>query len=134
MKRVHQVSGKTIVLVTHDIEEALLLANRIVLLDQGKVVQEGSPLELLANPANEFVVEFFGRSDIGIKLLSLQVAQGLARAEPAGPGPALPAHTSLREVVSFMALRRVSQVNLTDASGGHAGVVHSADIFAGGKP
>jgi osmoprotectant transport system ATP-binding protein len=133
MKRVHQVSGKTIVLVTHDIEEALLLADRIVLLDQGKLVQVGSPLALLANPVNEFVVDFFGRSDIGIKLLSLQSAHTLARAQPAGPGPALPAHTSLRELVSFLALHQIAQVNLTDASGGHAGVVHAADIFAGGK-
>ncbi|MDO8248287.1 MAG: ABC transporter ATP-binding protein, partial [Rhodoferax sp.] len=96
LKRVHQLSGKTIVLVTHDIDEALLLATRIVLLDQGRIVQVGTPLELLASPANDLVVDFVGRSDIGIKLLSLRSASSLARNEPAGPGGTLPAQASLR--------------------------------------
>ena len=72
IKRVHQTSGKTIVLVTHDIDEALLLATKIVVLDQGRVVQAGSPMDILVHPANDFVVNFMGRSDMGIKLLSLQ--------------------------------------------------------------
>ena len=129
MKRVHAVSGKTIVLVTHDIEEALLLATRIVLLDQGKIVQVGTPLELLATPANDFVVDFVGRSDIGIKLLSLQQASGSARSEPAGAGPALPDTATLREAVSFMSAHHLERVNLVDDAGRHAGVVHALDIF-----
>ena len=129
MKRVHAVSGKTIVLVTHDIEEALLLATRIVLLDQGRIVQAGTPLELLAEPANDFVVDFVGRSDIGIKLLSLQTARGSARDEPAGASPALSQNATLREAVSLMSAHRLAQVNLVDGEGGHAGVLHAADIF-----
>ena len=136
MKRVHQASGKTIVMVTHDIDEALLLATRIVLLDHGRIVQAGTPLQLLAEPANDFVVDFAGRSDIGIKLLSLQLAQDFSRAEPKQAGPGLPATiattATLREALSFMALHRIAQVNLADASGAHAGVLHAADIF--GKP
>ena len=129
MKRVHAVSGKTIVLVTHDIEEALLLATRIVLLDQGRIVQAGTPLELLAEPANDFVVDFVGRGDIGIKLLSLQTARGSARDEPAGASPALSQNATLREAVSLMSAHRLAQVNLVDGEGGHAGVLHAADIF-----
>ncbi len=129
IKRVHQASGKTIVLVTHDIEEALLLATKIVVLDEGRVVQADTPLNILAQPANDFVVDFVGRSDIGIKLLSLQQAQHLARAEPALPGPSLPAHTSLREAVSMMAMQQMSCINVQDASGTHAGVLHVSDIF-----
>ena len=52
--RIHQSSGKTIVLVTHDIEEALRLATRIVLLDRGRIVQAGTPAQLLAQPADDF--------------------------------------------------------------------------------
>jgi osmoprotectant transport system ATP-binding protein len=129
IKRVHQVSGKTIVLVTHDIEEALLLATKIVVLDQGRVVQAGSPLDILAQPASDFVVDFVGRSDIGIKLLSLQQAQHLARAEAAVQGPSLPASTSLREAVSMMAMQQISQINVQDATGAHSGVLHVSDIF-----
>jgi osmoprotectant transport system ATP-binding protein len=130
MKRVHQVSGKTIVLVTHDIDEALLLATKIVLLDQGRVVQVGSPLELLAAPVNDFVIDFVGRSDRGIKLLSLKSALTLARDQTAVSGPSLSCDTTLREIVSFMAVHGVAQVNVVDSAGKHAGVVHAADIFA----
>jgi osmoprotectant transport system ATP-binding protein len=129
IKRVHRISGKTIVLVTHDVDEALLLATKIVLLDHGKVVQVGSPLDLLAKPATEFVLDFVGRSDMGIKLLSLQPALAIARAEPAVAGWNLPANATLREVISLMAQHQVAKVNLLDAAGAHGGVVYAADIF-----
>ena len=130
MKRVHKVSGKTIVLITHDIDEALLLATKIVLLNKGQIVQVGSPLELLTDPANDFVVDFLGRSDLGIKRLSLETAGALARPEAVVDGPSLPADASLREVVSFMAVHRVMQVNVISVDGTHAGVAHAADIFS----
>jgi osmoprotectant transport system ATP-binding protein len=130
IKRVHHSSGKTIVMVTHDIDEALLLATRIVLLDHGKIVQVGTPLQLLAQPASPLVTEFVGGSDIGIKLLSLKLAASLARAEPARDVASLPASTTLREAVSWLAVQQTAYVNLTDASGAHAGVLHVADIFS----
>ena len=130
MKRVHKVSGKTIVLVTHDIDEALLLATKIVLLDKGRIVQVGSPMELLTQPANDFVVDFLGRSDLGIKRLSLEMAVTFARDEVAIDGPGLSADASLREVVSFMAVHRVMQVNVVGNHATHVGVVHAADIFS----
>jgi osmoprotectant transport system ATP-binding protein len=129
IKRVHQVSGKTIVLVTHDVDEALLLATKIVLLNHGQIVQSGTPLDLLAKPANEFVLDFVGRSDMGIKLLSLQPALAIARAEPAVAGWSLPVNATLREVISLMALHQVAEVSLLDAAGAHRGVVHAMDIF-----
>ncbi|MHA6250806.1 ABC transporter ATP-binding protein [Oceanobacillus sp. CAU 1775] len=62
----HRSIKKTIVFVTHDIKEAMKLADRICLMRAGKVVQLGAPAELLNNPANEFVSEFVqGVSQIG---------------------------------------------------------------------
>lgn len=52
---------KTIVFVTHDIDEALKIADRIILLNEGEVVQSSTPEELLAHPANDFVIEFMGQ-------------------------------------------------------------------------
>jgi len=52
---------KTIVFVTHDMDEAIKIADRIILMKDGKVVQAASPKELLSNPANEFVEQFIGR-------------------------------------------------------------------------
>ncbi|KAA9035455.1 ABC transporter ATP-binding protein [Ginsengibacter hankyongi] len=53
------LKNKTIVLVTHDIREAFQLGNKILLMDKGKVVQEGAAPDLLFNPVNNFVTSFF---------------------------------------------------------------------------
>lgn len=129
VKRIHQASGKTIVMVTHDIDEALLLGTQIVLLEQGRIAQVGTPLQLLSQPANDQVADFVGRSDVGIKLLSLQSAGSLARDGAAQAGPSLPASATLREAVSMLALYGSDCLNLLTEAGGHVGVLHAADLF-----
>lgn len=61
---------KTIVFVTHDMDEAIKLADRIVVMHQGKVLQCASPREILRHPANDFVRDFVG-TDHTLKQLSL---------------------------------------------------------------
>ncbi len=129
VKRIHQSSGKTIVMVTHDIDEALRLGTQIVVMDQGRIEQVDSPLALLSQPANDRVADFVGRSDVGIKLLSLHSAGSLARAGAAQAGPSLAASASLREAVSALALHGCDTLNLLDGAGAHAGVLHAADLF-----
>lgn len=121
MKRIHQASGKTIVMVTHDIDEALRLGTQIVLLEQGRILQVGSPLALLSQPSNDQVADFVGGSDVGIKLLSLQNASSLARLGAPENGPSLPVSASLREAVSILALHRCNTLNLRDDTGANAG-------------
>lgn len=53
-----ELKNKTILMVTHDMEEAFLLGDRICLLDQGNIMQHGLPTELLFKPANGFVADF----------------------------------------------------------------------------
>jgi osmoprotectant transport system ATP-binding protein len=57
-KALEEFKRKTIVMVTHDVQEAFELADRICLMDQGKIIQIGTPKELLFNPASEFVIKF----------------------------------------------------------------------------
>lgn len=60
MRQVQRDVKKTIVFVTHDINEAFLLGDRIILMKEGEVVQNGTPADLLRNPASDFVREFIG--------------------------------------------------------------------------
>lgn len=69
--RIQQQIHKTIVFVTHDMDEALKLANHIVVMDQGKIIQQASPYELLLNPATAFVSQLLGGEDRGLKQAGL---------------------------------------------------------------
>ena len=60
IKRLHQELGRTMIYVTHDQIEAMTLADRIVLLRDGRIEQLGSPLDLFERPANLFVASFLG--------------------------------------------------------------------------
>ncbi len=129
IERIHHSFDTTIVLVTHDIDEALSLATRIVLLDQGRIVQSGTPLQMLSNPASDFVTDFFGRSDVGIKLLGLQsVATRLRTGERADGEPVL-ASLSLREALSTFLVRGVQRLAVVDDEGQALGAIDFSDLL-----
>ena len=62
LKRLQGQLRKTIVFVTHDMSEALLLADRIIIMQDGVIVQDDTPEEIVRHPANDFVASFIGRS------------------------------------------------------------------------
>ena len=69
--RLQRELDKTVVFVTHDIDEAFLLGDQVVILGKGaQIAQRGTPEEILANPANDFVANFVG-SDRGKRRLSV---------------------------------------------------------------
>jgi osmoprotectant transport system ATP-binding protein len=127
--RIHDASGKTIVLVTHDIDEGLRLADRIVLLDRGRVVQVGTPREILSAPANDLVADFVGRSDVGIRLLGLYTVSACLRPGEVCAGLPIPSHASLREALSAFVTRQVDRIPVIDAAGRSAGIITLADLL-----
>jgi sulfate transport system ATP-binding protein len=60
LRRIHEETGVTTIFVTHDQEEAMDLADRVVVLNKGRIEQVGAPRDLAANPASAFVFEFLG--------------------------------------------------------------------------
>jgi osmoprotectant transport system ATP-binding protein len=68
-----ELKRKTIVLVTHDIEEAFELGDKICLMDSGKIVQIGSPAELLFNPANDFTRNFLGSDRLLLEMKTTRI-------------------------------------------------------------
>ncbi|WP_112312602.1 ABC transporter ATP-binding protein [Pseudogemmobacter bohemicus] len=60
IKKLHQKVGSTVIYVTHDQIEAMTLADRIVIMRDGHIVQVGTPLEVFENPVNTFVATFIG--------------------------------------------------------------------------
>ena len=105
--RIQRDQGTTILFVTHDVDEAIKMGDRVALMRDGKLVQFDPPGELLAHPANEFVARFVG-SDRGLKRLGLLTVGGADidasvprdGADPAAPVVA-PANT-LREALVRM--------------------------------
>jgi len=88
--------GTTVVLVTHDMEEAIHLGDTIAVMDKGKLLQCAKPSEIIANPATPFVAELIGTSERPFRLLSLaKVSDHIEPGEIAGEP--IEASASLRD-------------------------------------
>ncbi|MGJ3265338.1 MAG: ABC transporter ATP-binding protein [Salinarimonas sp.] len=88
--------GTTIVLVTHDMEEAIRLGHRIAVMDAGKLLQYAPPQEIIAQPATPFVQELIGAAERPFRLLSLAHAADLVEPGEA-EGPPIDAGLSARD-------------------------------------
>ncbi len=124
-------TGKTVLMVTHDITEALRLASRIVLLDRGRIVQQGAPADVLRAPANAFVADFIGGGELGLRRLAQEGVDRHLRPGPPvlnGSRP-LAAGSSLRDALSAFVEQGTDRLDVADASGRVLGVLHLADVL-----
>jgi osmoprotectant transport system ATP-binding protein len=136
--RLHAEVRKTVIFVTHDIDEAIKMGHRMAILKDGELVQYGSPDEVLADPVNEFVADFVG-ADRGLKRLLLRKLADIQLAGPAPNGeaddaPTVDEQTCLRDALSLMVTHHVSSLVVTGARGEPRGTVsmqtltHFADL------
>ena len=113
---------KTILLVTHDMEEAMKLANRIVIMRQGELLQVGTPEEILRHPANDFVAEFVGAGASLHSSLEVTVRDVMtvdyARTD---------ADKGLAEALRTMKNKRVDHLIVLE-NGAFAGVISALDL------
>ena len=131
--RIQQRVRKTIVFVTHDLDEAVKMGDRIAILREGKVVQYDSPEEILARPANAFVEEFVGQ-DRALKRLSLYTVGSRVRAKTEGVAPdgspQLAADSTLRDALSILLTARSDVAQVKDRDGVIIGTLRLEDIHA----
>ena len=131
MLRIHRDLGTTIVFVTHDIDEALRLADRIAVFHAGRLLQVDAPLRLLTHPADPYVAELTDSSDV-LRRLSVMHAADAATAEvPPGveeSAPRVDARSTLRDALGQMLL--AGEPLLVVEDGRARGVLRFATIAA----
>jgi len=121
--RILRELGKTIVFVTHDIDEAIRMGSRIAILRAGKVVQYDTPERILAHPADAFVEAFVG-GDRSLKRLALLTAGPyMEGGMPDAGAPHLAPATPLRDALSAMLDAGTDEAGIVDPNGGMLGRV-----------
>jgi osmoprotectant transport system ATP-binding protein len=126
--RIHAATKKTIVFVTHDIEEALRLATVIAIMERGRLAQWGTPLDIVEHPASGFVRDFVGGEGSGLKLLGLRKIAERMRPGETAAGEPLPADASLRDALAAMTERHADRLPVADAKGHPIGIITLADL------
>jgi osmoprotectant transport system ATP-binding protein len=135
--RLHEVERKTVIFVTHDIDEAIKLGTRIAILREGGVLaQYDTPDAILARPADDFVARFVG-ADRGLKRLALRRLDEIELDSPNGlplDGPRIGLKTTLRDALSLMLTEGAERLVVVDDSGDVAGLLsvgHVSRLLAG---
>ncbi|SDF35816.1 ABC transporter ATP-binding protein [Limimaricola pyoseonensis] len=128
--------GITVILVTHDMDEAFRLADRIAVMDQGKILQVDTPERLLRGPREGFVRQFVGLDDRALRILSLhrvsEYAHPASGAAPVGQwvGPG----DTLREAASRLIWQGGDSLPVIDGDDRVVGEIRAADIWrVGGR-
>jgi osmoprotectant transport system ATP-binding protein len=132
LKRIHHHLGQTILFVTHDIDEAVRLADRIVVMREGKVVQFASPLEIVSRPANAFVADLVDADDVLRRMSLIPVASAATGEPPASADAALQISGSafLRDAIGQMIDTGVDRLTVLDVDGRPVAGLSIADIRA----
>jgi glycine betaine/proline transport system ATP-binding protein len=118
---------KTIVFITHDLDEALRIGDSIAILRDGEVVQQGDPQSIVLEPADDHVADFVKDINRG---RVIKVGTIMRPPTDEAVGPEVDAETLLEDVARLMADEQSGWARVTGASGQVVGAVSSADVMA----
>jgi osmoprotectant transport system ATP-binding protein len=129
--RMQRTLRKTILFVSHDIDEAVKMADRIAIFRAGKLAQFGPPDELLGHPADDFVASFVGRDRTLKRLRRIRVREVMsAAADGMVSAPSVSPDDDLRGVATLFLEHDVESIACVDAAGRVIGRVSRAAVAA----
>jgi len=124
---------KTVVMVTHDIDEALRLGDRVALMNAGRLEQFGTPDDLIHRPVSDFVRQFLGEDAALRQLAGQPVGRFMAGLDGASPLPPVAVEDTLNARSALAVLLREGTDRLTVTRGGQpVGTVGWADLRTSG--
>ncbi len=125
--------GTSIVLVTHDMDEAFHLGHRIAVMKQGKLVDFGSPTTILTEPKDPFTSQLTGTLDRSLKLMSLKQLADFAVPGDTIGAETLPATLSLRDALAEFVWRGLKVASVVDSDGRQLGQITLDALLAQGR-
>lgn len=133
---IQRLLGVTIIMVTHDLEEAVTMADVIAVMDKGEILQLDTPENLLRHPKPGFVQNLVAGTERSLRLLSTkQVGQVMSPlvSRVAHPNAlTISAKASLREAMSILIWEQAEQLTVTDHTGAPVGYIRLLDILPNG--
>lgn len=126
IKNIQKELGKTVVFVTHDMNEAIGLADKILIMDMGHIVQYDTPENILKNPANDYVCGLLGEDNLNKAKTSYNSVETIMIKNPVFINEG----KTTRDAIKLMRKKRVDTLFVTDAKNNLKGVV---GIFELGK-
>ncbi|MFF0947792.1 ABC transporter ATP-binding protein [Rhizobium leguminosarum] len=125
--------GTTVILVTHDMDEAFHLGNQIAVMSEGRLLQCSTPEKILTEPADPFVQQLTGTSDRALKLMSLLPLKESMEPAKTGLAYALPQSLSLRDALAEMIWQGVDEAAVQDAQKAPVGSISMTRLLELGR-
>ncbi|NYJ13375.1 osmoprotectant transport system ATP-binding protein [Rhizobium leguminosarum] len=125
--------GTTVILVTHDMDEAFHLGNQIAVMSQGRLLQCSTPEKILTEPADPFVQQLTGTSDRALKLMSLLPLRESMEPAKSGLAYALPQSLSLRDALAEMIWQGVDEAAVQDGEKAPVGSISMTRLLELGR-
>ena len=125
----HRKMGKTMIFVTHDMDEAIKIADRICIMKDGRILQYDTPEEILRRPANDFVANFVGANRIWGSPKFIRVEDFMIR-HPVTCDASL----SAERCITKLTMRHVDTLLVTGKEGQLLGIVNRKSLYANHRP